>query len=251
MDHSFSDWRQANLSDDGSTKADVGGGFDASSAHGRGDSFQNLGVSSGQASQDAAFSPYFSGKNDGASSWQEGSDGDVAADPPPDLQEIERKVREEAAAEGERKGFENGMQQAREIVDRLEAILSSVEAGWSKIIEAYESEIIQLVARVSEKVVFGQVRIDASHVKEAILNAFEVIPHPLEVTLYVNPEDYEYIETVKQDFFAKFKQLKHMSVISDPATDRGGCKIITGSGEVDATLESRLAAIQKSIMEAG
>lgn len=239
--------------DDDAAKPEAANAFSSGRFSGdHGHNFRDKAAQADQTSQGAAFTPFFPDTQSSGAPWEEASGGDATPKPEQsDLQEIERRAFENAAAEGEKKGFETGMQQAREIIERLESILSSVETSWSKLVEIYETEIIQLVGRTAEKVVFGQVAVDQSTVKRAIMHAFEVIPHPVEVTLHVNPEDYEYIETIKDDFFSRFKKLKHMSVISDPATDSGGCKIITGSGEVDATLESRLAAVQQSIMEAG
>ena len=50
--------------------------------------------------------------------------------------------------------------------------------------------------------------------------------------------------------FEQIKHLKHVTIISDPSMQPGGCHIVTQAGEVDASLESRLNAIRKSIIEA-
>jgi flagellar assembly protein FliH len=37
-------------------------------------------------------------------------------------------------------------------------------------------------------------------------------------------------------------------IVEDPVCARGGCKVLTGSSQVDATLESRLAALINSLL---
>ena len=104
--------------------------------------------------------------------------------------------------------------------------------------------------KIAEKVVLGRVDLDHDMVKRSILNAFETIPEPAEVTLNINPDDYEYIELMKEDIFRQMNEIKNISVVSDPAVSRGGCKIETRSGNVDASLESRLDAVKDSILKA-
>ena len=76
-----------------------------------------------------------------------------------------------------------------------------------------------------------------------------VVPEPVGVTIEVNPKDYEYIDTIKEDFFKAVSSLKEVSVSADPSVARGGCKILTRAGEVDATLEARLDAVRKCFIE--
>jgi flagellar assembly protein FliH len=114
----------------------------------------------------------------------------------------------------------------------------------------YEAELIELVKRISEKVIYGHTQIDNEIVKRAIVKSFELIPEPTEATISVSTEDYELIETAKEDLFETIKSLKNVSIVSDPSLARGGCRIETKAGEVDSDIASRLEAISSSIMEA-
>lgn len=148
----------------------------------------------------------------------------------------------------EKKGYEEG-KKADEIVTSMQQILREMKGLWKNMVTAYEKEIIRMTCRVAEKVVYGSVAVDHEIVKRSILHAFELIPEPVDVTIAVSTKDYEYIEEIKREFFETVEDLKHVSVISDPAVDRGGCKIETRSGQIDARLESRLHAIQQSLID--
>jgi flagellar assembly protein FliH len=101
-----------------------------------------------------------------------------------------------------------------------------------------------------EKVVYGQAAIEQEMVKRAIIEALRVVPEPVHVQISVNPKDYEYIETVKEDFFSSIQALKDVTVTPDPAIHQGGCNVRTKFGEVDATIESRLEAIRECLLTA-
>jgi flagellar assembly protein FliH len=165
-------------------------------------------------------------------------------------EELERQVYEDAFEKGQQAGLEEGSRQSREIIERLEGIANQIESAWKSLIETHESRIIELVARAVEKVVYGQVALDQEMVKRAIIEALRVVPEPVNVQISVNPEDYEYIETVKEDFFSHIKALKDVSVTPDPSIHQGGCNVRTRFGEVDATLESRLEAIRECLLGA-
>jgi flagellar assembly protein FliH len=168
----------------------------------------------------------------------------------PDPEEILRQAYEKGFAMGEAAGLVAGQQQAKQIAGQIQGILTNVSAMWQQLLENYETQLIGLVCRIAEKVVYGQVEIDQEMVKRAILNAFCMVPEPIGVTIEVNPKDYDYIETIKEDFFSHIASLKDISVLASPSIEPGGCYIRTKAGEVDATIEARLDAVRKSLVEA-
>ncbi|MCF8067793.1 MAG: hypothetical protein K9L30_04315 [Desulfobacterales bacterium] len=164
-----------------------------------------------------------------------------------EAREAERK---KAYDKGLAQGEQEGKKKAQQVVNNMQTVLDQIEGLWAELVKKYENEIINLVLKVAEKVVCGKAAVDDEMVKDAILNAFTMIPQPSEATIRVNPEDFKYIETVKSDFFEKVKTLKQVSVISDPAVGRGGCKVETSSGKIDSSLASRLELVKQSIIEA-
>ena len=170
-------------------------------------------------------------------------------DPGPDLEMISRKAFEQGFAKGETEGFEKGLESAREKTEHLSAIVTDVEGMWQRIVRIYEEKIIDLVGKVAEKVVYGKVEVDKDIVTRTILHAFEQIKDPVHATITVNPDDYEYIEVVKEDFFEQIKGLKQVTLISDPLISVGSCRIETPSGEVATSLEERLETVKRCIIE--
>jgi len=166
-----------------------------------------------------------------------------------DIESIRHAAYAEGFEKGEKEGYQAGLEQAREKTDRLAATLNDVEGMWARIVKQYETDIVTLVCRVAEKVVYGQVAVDKEIITRAILDAFRKIADPVHATITVNPEDYEYIEAVKEDFFEAIKGLKQVTLVSDPLIDIGGCRIETPSGEVETDIEERLKAVTQCIIE--
>lgn len=166
----------------------------------------------------------------------------------PDIETIKREAYEEGFAKGQTEGYEAGVLMAGEKTERLNLILNNVESLWKNLLKNSEEKIIELIAKISEKVVYGHVSVDNTIITRAILDIFEKIPDPVDATITVNPDDYEYIEVVKDDFFEEIKGLKQVSIVSDPLMEPGGCRIETSSGEVDTSIEERLEAVKRSVI---
>lgn len=183
-------------------------------------------------------------------SGDEDTEPEIEEDPPPDYEAIRREAYDEGYANGEKEGYEAGVAAASEKTERLETLISEIETFWRDLIHSGEEQIIDLVARVSEKVVYGSVSVDNEIITRAIMDVFEKIPDPVEATITVNPLDYDYIEVVKDDFFECIKGLKQVRIVSDQLIAPGGCRIETKAGEVDTSIEERLEAVKRSIISA-
>ena len=176
--------------------------------------------------------------------------------PMPDLEAIERqayddgyqKGEEMGYQKGEERGYEEGLQKNRENISRVEALLFRLETLWEEMVHSHESQIIDLVGKMIEKVVFAQVALDHEMVCRTIMEVFELIPEPSETMITVNSDDYEFIEMVKEDFFKQIRGLKQVSIVSDPSVYPGDCRIETAAGEVTTGVEKRLEAVTQSLM---
>lgn len=163
---------------------------------------------------------------------------------------------------GEQEGYDAGFQQgeedgkvvgdarALEIITSLEDVFQKAEQSWHNTVKSHESKILSLICRIAEKVVFARVELDEGVVKESILNALSTMPEPEEIILNISPDDYEYIEMVKEDFFEHVKSLKSVSVVANPSVTRGGCKIESSKAKVETDIQSRLEQVFSTVMGA-
>jgi len=166
---------------------------------------------------------------------------------------------EKGEKQGYAEGYEKGENDAKkncdasalEIINSLEDILLKTNDAWTEIVKKYEEKLLSLVCRIAEKVVLARVEIDDKLVKESIFNAMEKMPEPEEIILHVSPDDYEYIEMIKEDFFERIHGLTSISVVSDPSIHRGGCRIESAKAKIETDIESRLEAVFESIVQAG
>jgi len=166
-------------------------------------------------------------------------------------------------AKGKEDGFDKGYQEGREkaeaetqketiaIIEPLKEVLNAADPMLDQLIEKYEAQIISLILKISKKVVMASLQVDDEIVRHTILDALKHLVAPEEIILSVSPEDYEYIEMIKDEFFEAIGSLKHVAVKSDPLMDRGGCRIETATATIATDPESKLSAIYEAILNAG
>jgi len=110
---------------------------------------------------------------------------------------------------------------------------------------------VSLVCKITEKVVMAKIENDDEIIRHTVIDALQSLAAPENVTLSICPEDYEFIEMVKDEFFDVIETLESISVRSDPSVKRGGCKVETLTASVAADPEEKLKAVFESVKNAG
>ncbi|HID30557.1 MAG TPA: hypothetical protein EYP19_11210 [Desulfobacterales bacterium] len=163
---------------------------------------------------------------------------------------IESEAYEKGFAQGEKDGFEMGSKKSEKIVDRIHGMLQDMLSYRQEFIKRYENEILHLICTIAGKVVGEAIKLDNKIVREIILDAFKLAADRSEVTVRVNPEDAEYLKEIRPEFFDRIKELKSITIESDPSITRGGCFMETAFGKVDARIETQLEKIGNAVEHA-
>lgn len=160
---------------------------------------------------------------------------------------IEREAYEAGFAQGEKDGFEMGAKKLDKMLDRTEETLKGMVSYKSEFIKLYEKEILHLIFHIAEKVVRGKVKTDHTVVRETILAAFDLVVDRSEVTIRISPEDIDYVKEIRAEFLDRIKDLKSMTIESDPSVKPGGCFMETVFGHIDARLENQLEKVARAV----
>ncbi len=156
------------------------------------------------------------------------------------------RVREEAKAafEAEKKrGYEEGLAQGRmEIAEKkLEMLDESV--AWMESVEARMADIVmkalhKCVAEIGDRELVVQV-------VRKVMSA--VIRTQKQVTLKVAPDMGPVVKERLSAILADYPTVEHVDVVEDERLKGPACMIETEAGVADGSVESQLAAIERSI----
>jgi flagellar biosynthesis/type III secretory pathway protein FliH len=163
---------------------------------------------------------------------------------------LEREGYDKGFLQGEKDGFELGLKKAEKTVEALHTLLRELSALKQDLVRSHEKELVNIVFAIAKKIVWDQGLRDESLIQRTALKALRLASERSEICLRVHPDDLRWIEKVKPEFFAEFKDLKHLVVTPDPSLDRGGCLLESPCGDVDGRIETQLQEVYQVIDEA-
>lgn len=161
-------------------------------------------------------------------------------------------------AEGRRAGREAAFQEARqealtaaqgrvaELIRSLEAGLAEFERHKRSLLATAESGLIELALAVARRVCKIE---SARSVVPAQANAralLERVQQHGDVELRFHPDDHALLETADAAWLEQSGGRAHVTILADPAVERGGCVLRCREVRIDATLRTqldRLAAV--------
>jgi flagellar assembly protein FliH len=154
---------------------------------------------------------------------------------------------EEAYAKGVRDGLEQAEKQFGDSSQALAEAVAEVSRLRETLARNSRQDMLRLVMAIAEQVILREAKADPEVVLHIIENALQASVRSDSYRIRVNPADLDIVTEKKPLFFASMSGLKNLVIEPDPAVTAGGCQVESELGEVDATLETQLDAIQKAL----
>ncbi len=159
----------------------------------------------------------------------------------------EAKIIKEQAAKD---GFQNGLAKANKEISNLQEAITSIIGVKEAAYEYYKKDIAGIAIEIAKKILNAQVKLEPETIIEIATNVIkEISEDENRITFLINPTD-ELILSENLEKNAAFKNKKaKMLIQTDENIEKGSCKVITTSGQIDATFSSQLEIIKKAFEE--
>jgi flagellar assembly protein FliH len=166
----------------------------------------------------------------------------VVPDPPaPSAAPSLDAVRDAAFEEG----FSAGVAQAQSQLDgpasALAAAADQLQALRADAATSVEADAVDLALRIAEQALGAAVAVDPELVVEAVRGALRRLVERDRVLILVNPDDLELVRDHAARLVGELGGIEHCEVQAERRVRPGGAIVRTSEGEVDATLETKLA----------
>jgi len=165
-----------------------------------------------------------------------------------ELEDVERAAWDEAYAKGLEAGRTAGEQEIRkrfEQVTSIELILNALAKPLQQLDKDVETQLVSLAFAIAKHVVRRELRIDPSQVIAVVRETVNLLPlAQRNVRVHLHPDDARLL----RERLAEPQSERAWSIVEDPVTARGGCRVSTDNSQIDARLETRLAAIFAHLM---
>ncbi len=164
------------------------------------------------------------------------------------LETIQKQAHKEGFEQGKKEGFkyghkealEEGRQQLQENSKNLEQIFHALETPFKHLDEQVEQELVALSIAIVKQLVRREIKTDPNQILGVVREAIGILPvSSRHVRLLLHPDDAELVRGV----YAATETELGWIIVEDPILARGGCRVLTDTSQIDATLESRLASL--------
>ncbi len=182
----------------------------------------------------------------------------ILAEAKADSEALLRKAQEEkeqlllqAREEGQTRGYEEGRAKAdaeeMELRKELQKLEDSLKEDYQRKLEQMEPQLVDVVARVFEKVFhiqFGdKTEILLSLVSDAVMD----IEGSKEFRIRVSSVNFEFMESRRREIEERVGEDIFLEIISDPLLEENQCTIETDSGMFDCSLGVQLENLIKDL----
>jgi len=165
-----------------------------------------------------------------------------------ELEDVERIAWEEAYAKGQAAGLAAGEAEIRKRLDEVkhvENILNALARPLTQIDQEVEQQLVTLAFAIAKQVVRRELRMDPSQVIAVVRDTVSLLPlSQRNIRVHLHPQD----AALLRERLAEPQAEQAWSIVEDPVMSRGGCRISTDTAQIDARLETRIAAVLSHLM---
>ena len=104
-----------------------------------------------------------------------------------------------------------------------------------------EAEAVELALRIAEQAIGAALAVDRERVVDVVRGALRRLVERDRVLIFVNPDDLEVVREHTARLVGELGGIEHCEVQAERRVRPGGAIVRTAEGEVDATLETKLA----------
>jgi flagellar assembly protein FliH len=150
-------------------------------------------------------------------------------------------VRQEAFDEGFAAGVAQAQAQLEGPASAMAAAASQLQAMRGDAAASVEPAAVELALRIAEQALGAWLVVDRGVVVEVVRGALRRLVERDRVVILVNPDDLEVVRDHATRLVGELGGIEHCEVQAERRVRPGGAIVRTAEGEVDATLETKLA----------
>ena len=160
-------------------------------------------------------------------------------------------MRSHAEAEGQKEGYEQGLQEAaarqRELESQMQAEKEQLQADFDQKQKNMEHELIDVVCDVVEKVFLVQFGDKKEIIWHAVDQTLANIEGSKEFMIRVGEANLEFLRAHKEELQEKVGQDMTLDIVLDPLLDETQCMIETDGGLFDCGMDTQMRNLIKDI----
>jgi len=160
----------------------------------------------------------------------------------------EAEGRERGYAAGREEGIAQGRLEFLEEINRFGKMIEELGKAQEAFLTENLQTILTLAAQMAGRMLRAELTVAPERFLEVVRAAIACAVDRTELTVRVNPQDYDLVLEHKAELLTEKGETKKISIVRDEDISPGGCVIETLYGEVDARLETCIAEAEKLLL---
>lgn len=160
---------------------------------------------------------------------------------------------EQGHAEGIIQGKNQAMAEMKASIDdaacKARSLLEMTHSETRELLTNVEAQIIEIAFGITRKILQREIEENPLTVLPIVRAALDKVRDQENITIRVNPSDYELMLQAKNDLQQMVGGEKSLTIAPDTTISAGGCMIDTLGGTVDATIDNQLLIIKDTLQE--
>jgi flagellar assembly protein FliH len=170
---------------------------------------------------------------------------------PSNIEQIQR-IHDDARANGYSLGYQEGLKAGElamatavtETTAQFAELIGNLQVSLAHIDQHVAEQVLSVALEVAAQVLRGAINTRPELLLPVIREALSALPlHHAHVVIHMNPAD---APLIRQQIGEQLSQTG-AQIIDDPEISPGGCQLVAGASEVDATIETRWRRVLESI----
>jgi flagellar assembly protein FliH len=161
------------------------------------------------------------------------------------------QIRRQAEVDG-RQAAEAAVEE--KVARRMDAALPALEQLVRQLGDAkgelqrhWEHSAVNVATAIAERIIRREIAHEPQITLDLIAETLRLASGTAEITLRVNPADYENLGSQINRLAETLCQLAPSAIVADAAISAGGCRVETKFGEIDQQIESQLRRIEQDL----
>ena len=161
------------------------------------------------------------------------------------LEELQRQAWDEAFKKGYDEGMTAGAAEITARSKRFDELLQALSKPFDRLDEKVEKELVELAIAITRQLFRREIRVNPSHVIGVVREAIRLLPvASRNVQVHLHPDD----AALVRETLSPAEHEPAWTIVEDPLIERGGCNVTTDNSRIDASNESRLKTVIRSLI---
>jgi flagellar assembly protein FliH len=167
------------------------------------------------------------------------------------LKEIEEQAYKQAyelgLIDGTEKAFEEKRVYFAEKLTRLDQMLAAFDSIKTEILKENEATLMKLIFQIANRIAMREISLSQEPIVAMLNDLVGGLQGDDSVTIRLNPEDLNFVETLRQKNVKATEDLQRVKFVASPDIAKGGCLLETIYGTIDSTIAQRVEKAWASI----